>query len=83
MVWAREGGDSNMKMPGCVCWIYEAGPILNDNIPILQGRIQDFGKGGGGSGKLLRTKMRRFRGHARDVFPSLLSLGVPQKGGGA
>ena len=23
------GGDSNMKMPGCVCWVSENGPILN------------------------------------------------------
>ena len=23
------GGDSNMKMPGCVCWVSENLPILN------------------------------------------------------
>ena len=24
------GGDSNMKMPGCVCWVSENVPISND-----------------------------------------------------
>ena len=26
------GGDSYIKMPGCVCWVSENGPILNDSI---------------------------------------------------
>ena len=29
--WGGGGGDSNVKMPGCVCWVYEKGPILNDS----------------------------------------------------
>ena len=29
--WAR-GGDSNIKMPGCVCLVSENRPILNDTL---------------------------------------------------
>ena len=39
--------DSNIKMPGCVCWGSENAPILNDtssckNIPILNGFSAQF-----------------------------------------
>ena len=50
-VWGRGGGgcvgDSNMKMPGRVCWVSENLPILNDTfsrkkIPILKGSSTQF-----------------------------------------
>ena len=41
------GGDSNIKMPGYVCWVSENVPILKDtssckNIPILNGFSAQF-----------------------------------------
>ena len=49
-----------------------------------QGRIQDFGKGGGGGVQvtLVSTKTRRFRTHARVVFFSFMKFGGPPKGVG-
>ena len=40
-------GDSNIEMPGCLCWVSENVPILNDtlscqNIPILNGTFAEF-----------------------------------------
>ena len=42
-----EGGDSNIKMSGCLCWVSENAPILNEtssykNIPILNGFSEQF-----------------------------------------
>ena len=32
MGWWGGGGDSNIKMPGCVCLVSENRPILNDTL---------------------------------------------------
>ena len=45
--WNSPGGRLHIQMPGCVCWVSENAPILNDtssckNIPILNGFSAQF-----------------------------------------
>ena len=54
--------------------------VMYKNMPLPQGRIQDFGKGG--SGKMLSTKTPRFCVQMRDVFSLCMKLRGPPKGGG-
>ena len=32
LVSKSQGGDSNIKMPGCVCLVFENRPILNETL---------------------------------------------------
>ena len=67
--------DANRLYCVGLCYLFYCQACEYDN----HGRIQDFGKGGGGG----PGKTWCFRAHARDVFFSLLmKFGGPPKGGG-
>ena len=51
-------------------------PRISTNVPHIQGRIQDFGKGGGG------FLGNCFCAHARNVISLFMKFGGPPKGGG-